>query len=76
MCELCEILDGRSGGSAAPMQPPEAGPTASPQIVGIPVTENDDGTITLTLTQEQIPSMQLQLAVGAMVLSRGDPFAE
>ncbi|MBL1069009.1 hypothetical protein [Streptomyces sp. 7-21] len=41
---------------------------ASAELIEIPVTKNDDGTLSLTMTEEQYASVAFQLAVGAAVM--------
>lgn len=68
MCEMCAMADGRSGGSSAPVQ---AQPEASGGMVAVPVTQNEDGTVTITLSREEFASIQLQLMLASAVMSGG-----
>jgi hypothetical protein len=70
MCDLCRMLDGSSGGSTEPQEPQSEG-----EFVAIPVTENEDGTVTLTLTPEAFAGLQVQLALGGAVMGGAAPFA-
>lgn len=70
MCRMCAMVDGRSGGSSEAAQPQME---ASGGIVAIPVVEDADGNLTVTLSPEQFADLQVQLSLGAAVAG-GGPF--